>query len=115
VIPRSSTTDDSGDAVALGVTEGAPRAQALAGVRLHTNAQAPFTGFTQAGWIDIYDVGEDCATPRLLASRPFAGASREGNFSQDGNTFWASSLFPGVLTAVDVKDPENPVWPWGHS
>ena len=86
-----------------------PGRKLLAGVMLHTNTQAPFTGFTQAGWIDIYDVGGDCANPRLLASRAFAGASHEGNFSQDGNTFWASSLFPGMLTAIDVKDPANPV------
>jgi hypothetical protein len=86
-----------------------PGRKLLAGVMLHTNAQAPFTGFTQGGWIDIYDVGQDCANPRLLASRPFAGLSHEGNWSQDGNTFWATSLFPGVITAVDVKDPTNPV------
>jgi hypothetical protein len=86
-----------------------PDRKLLAGVMLHTSAQAPFTGFTQAGWIDIYDVGGDCANPKLLASRPFAGASHEGNWTQDGNTFWAASLFPGVLTAIDVKDPTNPV------
>jgi hypothetical protein len=87
-----------------------PGRKLLAGVMLHTNAQAiVFTGLTQGGWIDIYDVSRDCANPKLLASRPFAGLSHEGNWSQDGNTFWASSVFPGVLTAVDVKDPANPV------
>ena len=86
-----------------------PGRQLLAGVMLHTNAQGPFTGFTQGGWIDIYDVGQDCANPRLLASRPFAGLSHEGNFSQDGNTFWATAISPGVVTAVDVKDPTNPM------
>ncbi len=86
-----------------------PGRKFLAGVMLHTNAQTVFTGFTQAGWIDIYDVGQDCANPKLLASRPFAGGSHEGNWSPDGNTFWAASLFPGVLTAIDVKDPTNPV------
>ncbi len=85
-----------------------PGRKLLAGVMLHTNAQTAFTGFTQAGFIDIYDVGRDCANPRLLSSRPFAGLSHEGNWTPDGNTFWASSVFPGVLTAVDVKDPTNP-------
>jgi hypothetical protein len=85
-----------------------PDRQLLAGVMLHSNTQTAFTGFTQGGWIDIYDV-KDCANPKVLASRPFAGLSHEGNFTQDGNTFWASSLFPGVLTAVDVKDPTNPL------
>ena len=86
-----------------------PGRKLLAGVMLHTNAQTVFTGFTQAGWIDIYDVSQDCAHPKLVSSRPFAGGSHEGNWSQDGNTYWAASLFPGVLTAIDVKDPANPV------
>ncbi|MCA1843896.1 MAG: hypothetical protein LC792_12075, partial [Actinobacteria bacterium] len=85
-----------------------PGRKLLAGVMLHTNAQTAFTGFTQAGFIDIYDV-HDCAKPKLLSSRPFAGLSHEGNWTPDGNTFWASSVFPGVLTAVDVRDPANPV------
>lgn len=86
-----------------------PGRKLLAGVMLHTNAQTLFTGFTQGGWIDIYDVGPDCADPRLLSSRPFAGLSHEGNWSQDGNTFWATAVFPGIVTAIDVKDPTNPV------
>ncbi|MCA1842377.1 MAG: hypothetical protein LC792_04155 [Actinobacteria bacterium] len=86
-----------------------PGRKLLAGVMLHTNAQTAFTGFTQAGFIDIYDVGQDCANPKLLSSRPFAGLSHEGNWTPDGNTFWASSVFPGILTAVDVRDPTNPL------
>ena len=54
-----------------------PGRKLLAGVMLHTNAQTFFTGFTQGGWIDIYDVGQDCANPRLLSSRPFAGLSHD--------------------------------------
>jgi hypothetical protein len=66
-------------------------------------------------FFDLYDVGTDCAAPRLLAS---VGASdlgvsanllgHEGGFSPDGRTYWATGGAPGFVTAIDVSDPHRP-------
>lgn len=66
---------------------------------------------TGPGWIDLYDVRADCRQPALLASVPFAGFGHEGNFSPDGNTFWASSS-RGPVTALDITDPSLPRAIW---
>ena len=63
----------------------------------------------QAGQVDIYDLTEDCRNPQLRSSRPVGVLGHEAGFSPDGNTFWASSLGGGTLTAIDVSDPSNPV------
>ena len=39
------------------------------------------------GFIDIYDVTQDCRHPVLRASFPIAGLGHEGNFAPDGRTY----------------------------
>jgi len=64
--------------------------------------------FTGPGWFDVYDVSRDCRHPTLLASKPFPGLGHEGNWAQDGRTYYAAGFTPGVVTAIDVEDAVNP-------
>ncbi|WP_067897714.1 LVIVD repeat-containing protein [Nocardia vaccinii] len=73
-----------------------------------------------AGFISIYDISQDCAHPRLLNTTtgsmphmPVAITTHEGDFSPDGNTYWASGIAPGWISAVDITDPANPMVVWG--
>jgi hypothetical protein len=63
---------------------------------------------TYPGFIDIYDVNEDCRQPVLQSSLPVGLLGHESGFAPDGNTFYATSLFTGQVTAVDVTDPKLP-------
>jgi hypothetical protein len=67
--------------------------------------------------VDIYDIGDDCRSPRLLsrestaASGPPAKAGEratEGDFSPDGRTYYATNLRSGTIHPIDVGDPANP-------
>ncbi|MGH2838382.1 MAG: LVIVD repeat-containing protein [Thermoleophilaceae bacterium] len=60
------------------------------------------------GFVDIYDVNEDCRHPELQSSLPVGLLGHESGFAPDGNTFYATSLFNGTVTAVDVTDPKLP-------
>ena len=64
------------------------------------------------GVIDIYDLNEDCRNPALQSSLPAGLLGHESGFAPDGNTFYATSLFTGQVTAVDVTDPKlpKPLW-----
>ncbi|MDV8070678.1 hypothetical protein R4P64_29530 [Rhodococcus sp. IEGM 1366] len=71
-----------------------------------------------AAYFSIYDIS-DCAHPRLL--NPGAGTnlgmplpimSHEGGFSPDGNTYWASGVTGGLLSAIDVSNPADPKVVW---
>jgi hypothetical protein len=64
------------------------------------------------GVVDIYDVKDDCRTPKLLSSLPVGLLAHESGFAPDGNTFYVASLDAGTLTAVDVSDPlvPKPLW-----
>ncbi len=77
---------------------------------------------TGAGYFSVYDIS-DCAHPRLLnpgpgtdLTKPLPFLSHEGGFSPDGNTYWADGIFPGFVTAIDIKDPSNPrvIWQGLH-
>ncbi|MEG8177685.1 hypothetical protein GZH49_03945 [Nocardia terpenica] len=75
-------------------------------------------GIAGGGYFSIYDIS-DCAHPRLLnhgagtqLTMPMPFLSHEGGFSPDGNTYWASGVFPGLLSAIDVSDPANPHIIW---
>lgn len=65
---------------------------------------------------DVYDIKTDCTRPKLLnsfaaseqATFPSTTINHEGQWSPDGKTYWASGLFGGSLTAIDVTDPRNP-------
>ncbi|MDQ3936101.1 MAG: hypothetical protein M3340_15875, partial [Actinomycetota bacterium] len=60
------------------------------------------------GVVDVYDVSEDCRSPVLQASAPAAFLGHESGFPPDGRTFYATSLFDGHVTAVDLTNPRVP-------
>lgn len=69
-----------------------------------------------AGFFSVYDIS-DCAHPKLLnkgagTAWPLPFTSHEGGFSPDGRTYWASGVFPGHLTAIDIADPSKPAVIW---
>lgn len=59
------------------------------------------------GYFDVYDVSENCAEPRLLASAPVNGLGHEGDWAPDGRTYYATGL-NGMVTAIDVSEPTAP-------
>lgn len=80
---------------------------------------AAVAGFTvKPGMVDVYDLTKDCRYPVLKSSTSLGIVGHEGNFSPDGNTYWASSggecWNPASLTAVDISDPVIPKVAW-HS
>jgi hypothetical protein len=64
------------------------------------------------GFIDIYDLNADCRHPELQSSTPVGLLGHESGFTEDGNTFYATSLQTGGITAVDVSNPKLPVTLW---
>ncbi|SDH76497.1 LVIVD repeat-containing protein [Rhodococcus triatomae] len=71
-----------------------------------------------AAYFSVYDIS-DCAHPKLLnpgpgtdLTMPLPFTSHEGGFSPDGNTYWASGVAPGFLSAIDISDPSNPHIVW---
>lgn len=72
-----------------------------------------------AGQFDLYDIKTDCEHPRLLnkaaggnTSKPLAVVGHEGAFAPDGRTYYSTSAYGGLVTAVDVADPRNPKVVW---
>lgn len=67
-----------------------------------------------AGFFDLYDISGDCTQPKLLnglagpLTVPSNLLGHEGNFSPDGNTYWATSSAGGSITAIDIKNPAQP-------
>jgi hypothetical protein len=61
------------------------------------------------GFVDVYDVSQDCRHPVLDASTPMGLLGHEGGFSPDGKTFWVASLYAHTLAAVDLTNPKVPV------
>jgi hypothetical protein len=59
-------------------------------------------------FFDVYDVAKDCAHPTLKSSLPINSVGHEGEWSQDGTVYYATSMAPGILTAFDVRDPAHP-------
>lgn len=73
------------------------------------------------GYFAVYDIS-DCEHPRLLnrgpgTATPLPFTSHEGGWSPDGRTYWASGVFPGHLSAIDVSNPASPrvIWQGLHS
>lgn len=64
------------------------------------------------GWVDIYDVSQDCRNPQLDSSLPVGVLGHEGAFSPDGRTFWVSSAGGNTMTALDITNPKVPVPLW---
>ncbi|MFX0578550.1 LVIVD repeat-containing protein [Nocardia nepalensis] len=84
--------------------------------KLLVGAGAPV--LTGAGLLSVYDIS-DCAHPRLLnpgtgtdLAMPLPITAHEGGFSPDGNTYWSSGVAPGLVSAVDLRDPANPRVIW---
>jgi hypothetical protein len=70
---------------------------------------------TAPGFVDVYDLTQDCRHPVLLSSLPVGIAGHEGSFSPDGLTYWASAAAAfytghqsGTIVAVDVTNPRLP-------
>lgn len=70
---------------------------------------------TAPGFFDVYDINEDCAQPvhrnGLLGTSlelPANLLGHEGNWAPDGQTYWATGLVAGSLTAIDVSEPAQP-------
>ena len=63
---------------------------------------------THPGVVDVYDLNEDCRHPVLQSSLPVGFLGHESGFAPDGRTFYATSLFTGRVTAVDLTNPKLP-------
>jgi hypothetical protein len=64
------------------------------------------------GFVDVFDVTEDCRHPVLQSSTPMGLLGHESGFSPDGKTFYVASLYAHTLSAVDLTDPTAPVLLW---
>lgn len=62
------------------------------------------------GFVDIYDVSEDCRNPALKSSTPLGIFGHESGFAPDGNTFYVSGN--GTITALDISNPTVPKILW---
>lgn len=70
---------------------------------------------TYPGFIDIYDISQDCRDPALRSSLPLGVLGHEANFAPDGKTFYSSSTSTTVMSAVDVSNPSVPVHLWSST
>lgn len=70
---------------------------------------------TNPGFVDVYDVSQDCRTPQLRASVPLGIAGHEGGFSPDGRTYWVTTTAAPGIMAIDLTDPANPTIVWRSS
>ena len=70
------------------------------------------TPSTAPGVVDIYDLSKDCRFPELQSSTPLGYLGHESGFAPDGNTFYATSIGTGDVTALDVSDPRLPSIVW---
>ncbi|MDQ4064967.1 MAG: hypothetical protein M3161_02860 [Actinomycetota bacterium] len=67
------------------------------------------------GFIDVYDVTQDCRHPVLQSSTPMGILGHESGFAPDGKTFYVAGLYAHTLTAVDLTNPKAPVLLWASS
>lgn len=63
---------------------------------------------TAPGFVDIYDVKDDCRHPKLLSTFPSALFGHESGLSPDGRTFWSAGAAGSNLTALDISRPRHP-------
>ena len=64
------------------------------------------------GFIDVYDVTQDCRHPALQSSTPMGVIGHESGFAPDGKTFYVAGLDAQTVTAVDLTNPKVPVLLW---
>lgn len=67
------------------------------------------------GFIDVYDVSEDCRHPVLQSSTPMGVLGHEAGFAPDGNTYYSAGLYGHTLAAVDLSNPRAPVLSWAST
>lgn len=59
-------------------------------------------------FMGIYDIKDDCKHPKKLFDGPVTAINHEGNWAHDGMTYYSGGLQPGIISAIDTKDPSNP-------
>jgi hypothetical protein len=64
------------------------------------------------GFVDVYDVSQDCRHPALDSSTALGILGHESAFSPDGTVFYVSSTGGHTLTAVDLSNPKLPSILW---
>ena len=64
------------------------------------------------GFVDVYDVSQDCRHPVLDSSTPLGILGHESAFSPDGTVFYVSSTGGHTLSAVDLTNPKVPSLLW---
>ena len=64
------------------------------------------------GFVDVYDLTQDCRHPVLDSSSPLGILGHESAFSPDGKTFYDSSTGGHTLAAIDLTDPKTPTLLW---
>ena len=62
------------------------------------------------GFVDVYDLSEDCRNPVLKSSTPLGIFGHESGFAPDGNTFYSGAN--NTITALDLSDPSVPKILW---
>ena len=67
------------------------------------------------GFVDVYDVSQDCRHPVLKSSEPTGLLGHESGFAPDGLTFYSSSLDARVVSAVDVSNPSLTTLAWSET
>ena len=67
---------------------------------------------TQAGFVDVYDVTQDCRAPVLRSSTPLGIVGHESAWAPDGRTFYVTGTAAPSLVALDMTDPTKPVPVW---
>ena len=60
-------------------------------------------------FFDVYDISDDCAQPELLATTPLMVPNgHEGNWAQDGRTYYGASTLGPSISVIDTTDPAAP-------
>ena len=67
---------------------------------------------TQVGFVDVYDVSQNCLDPVLQSSSPVGVLGHESAFSPDGTVFYVSSTGGHTLAAIDLTNPKLPSMLW---
>ena len=65
------------------------------------------------GVVDVYDLSEDCRSPKLRSTAPVGALGHESGISPDGKTFYSATPMIPTLTAVDISNPSLPIPIWG--
>ena len=65
------------------------------------------------GALDVYDISQDCRSPKLASTTPLGILGHESGFAPDGKTFYSASTGnAGTVAAIDLTDPTLPSILW---